>query len=357
MLLGDMGATVVKVERPDGGDETRAWGPPWSDGLSTYYQAVNRNKRAVLCDLASQEGRRAARELCLRADVVVQNLRAGAMERFGLGPEELMKAKPDLVYCSITGFGAGAGAEMPGYDFLIQAVGGLMSVTGDPGGEPLRVGVAIVDVLTGLHALAGILAALRVRDRTGQGQHVEVALLTSLLSGLVNQVSGYLNAGVVPRAMGNRHPSVAPYELVMARDRPLALAVGNNAQFAEFCAEAGLAGLAADPRFASNSGRVEHRDELIGLINAALQSAEAGDWIARLTRRGVPCGPVNRVDEALDLAATLGLEPCVDLAGAGGRVSRQVRHPVTFSRSPATYRLAPAPWDQVRPLEEVLREL
>ncbi|HEX8133592.1 MAG TPA: CoA transferase, partial [Actinomycetes bacterium] len=201
MLLADMGATVVKVERPDGGDDTRAWGPPWSDGLSTYYQAVNRNKRSVVCDLSSPEDRRAALALCRRADVVVENFRAGTMRRLGLGPAEVLAVNPRVVYCSITGFGPGAGADLPGYDLLLQAVGGLMSVTGQPG-EPTKVGVAVVDVIAGLHALAGILAALRHRDATGQGQHLQVNLLTSLLSGLVNQVSGFLNAGTVPRALG-----------------------------------------------------------------------------------------------------------------------------------------------------------
>jgi crotonobetainyl-CoA:carnitine CoA-transferase CaiB-like acyl-CoA transferase len=353
MLLADLGATVVKVERPDGGDDTRAWGPPWSDGLSTYFQAVNRNKRSVVCDLSSPSDRRAALALCRRADVVVENFRAGTMRRLGLGPAEVLAVNPRVVYCSITGFGPGAGADLPGYDLLLQAVGGLMSVTGQPG-EPTKVGVAVVDVIAGLHALAGILAALRHRDATGQGQHLQVNLLTSLLSGLVNQVSGFLNAGTVPRALGNRHPSIAPYELVRAADRPLVLAVGNDRQFAALCGELGVARLATDPRFATNAGRVEHREALVALLNQALATAAAEEWVRRLAARGVPCGTVNGIDEAVELAARLGLEPVVEVADDRGRVSRQARHPVWFSATPATYRLAPPAWDQVLPIGEAL---
>jgi len=357
MFLGDLGATVVKVERPGGGDESRGWAPPWSNGLSTYYQAINRNKISTVCDLASEDGRRAATDLCLRADVVVQNFKAGMLDRIGLGPSELLARKPSLVYCSITGFGPHAGRDMPGYDFLLQAAGGLMSVTGEADGEPLRVGVAIVDVLTGLHALAGILAALRHRDATGQGQHVEVDLLSSLLSGLVNQTSGFLNAGAVPRRMGNRHPSLAPYELVASRDRPLALAIGNDAQFAAFCAEAGFPAMAADPRFRTNAARVENREALLAGIEAALREEDAATWVDRLTARGVPCGVVNRVDEAIELAVRLGLEPALDMPDHAGRGWRQVRNPISLSVTPAEYRVPPTPWDEVRPLHEVLEEL
>ena len=354
MLLADMGATVVKVERPDGGDDTRAWGPPWSDGLSTYFQAVNRNKRSVACDLSSPGDRRAALELCGRADVVVENFRAGTMERLGLGPADVLAVNPRVVFCSITGFGPGAGADLPGYDILLQAVGGLMSITGEAGGQPMKVGVAVVDVVAGLHALAGILAALRHRDATGEGQHLQVNLMTSLLSGLVNQVSAYLNAGTVPRALGNSHPSIAPYEVVRARDRALVLAVGNDRQFAALCDELGVGRLASDPRFASNAGRVEHREALVALLNQALATAAADEWVRRLAARGVACGTVNGIDEAVELAARLGLEPVVAVRDDRGRVSRQARHPIWFSATPATYRLAPPAWDQVLRIEEVV---
>ena len=357
MLLGDLGATVIKVERPDGGDESRGWGPPFSNGVSTYYQAINRNKRVAVCDLGTDAGRRSALELCLRADIVVENFRAGTLDRMGLGPPELLRRRPQVVFCSITAFGREGGRDMPGYDFLLQAVGGLMSITGESEGEPLRVGVALVDVLTGLHAVAGILAALRHRDATGRGQHVEVNLLSSLLSGLVDKTSGYLNAGVVPRRMGNRHPSLAPYELVAAQDRALALAIGNDAQFAAFCAEAGIADVAADERFRTNAARVENRDEMLARVSAALVADTAEGWVARLTARGVPCGVVNRVDEAIELAARLGLEPSVEMTDGKGRSWRQARSPVTFSESTVAYRFAPAPIEEAMALDLLLKEL
>ena len=357
MFLGDLGATVVKVERPGGGDESRGWAPPWSNGVSTYYQAINRNKRVAVCDLGSEAGRASALELCLRADVVVENFRAGTLDRMGLGSADLLSRKPDLVYCSISGFGPGAGKDMPGYDFLLQAMGGLMSVTGEADGEPLRVGVAIVDVLTGLHALVGILAALRHRDATGKGQHVEVNLLSSILSGLVNQASAYLNTGAVPVRMGNLHPSLAPYELVDAQDRPLALAIGNDVQFATFCAEVGIDEISADPRFRTNASRVENRQALIERITAALSSAPAAEWVVRLTRRGVPCGVVNRVDEAIGLATALGLAPAIEMEDSAGRRWRQVRNPISLSETPAEYHLPPTPIEQAVPLAELLSEL
>ena len=357
MLLGDLGATVVKVERPGTGDESRGWGPPYSNGVSTYYQAINRNKRVAVCDLATEEGGRSALELCSRADVLVENFRAGTLDRMGLGPADLLRLQPRLVYCSITAFGPGGGKDMPGYDFLLQAAGGLMSITGEERGEPLRVGVALVDVLTGLHALAGILAALRHRDATGRGQHVEVNLLSSVLSGLVDKTSGYLNAGVVPRRMGNRHPSLAPYELVPAKDRDLALAIGNDAQFAAFCAEAGIVEVAADERFHTNAARVSNRDAMLARITAALATDTAARWVTRLTARGVPCGVVNRVDEAIELATRLGLDPALEMEDGQGRTWRQVRSPITFSESETDYRVAPAPIEEALTLDELLKQL
>jgi crotonobetainyl-CoA:carnitine CoA-transferase CaiB-like acyl-CoA transferase len=353
MLLADMGATVVKIEHPDGGDDTRSWGPPWSDGTSTYFQAVNRNKISVACDLRRPDDKQVARELCEQADVVVENFRSGTMERRGLGPEEVLAGNPRAVYCSISGFGPGAGSELLGYDFLLQAVGGLMSVTGETGGPPMKVGVAIVDVITGLHALSGILAALHDRDRTGVGQRIEVNLMSSLLSALVNQVSSLLNTGTVPEALGNVHPSIAPYELLEAADRPLALAVGNDSQFRALCAELGWPQWADDARFATNGVRVANRPALAAALQAVLATAPAQQWVDRLTARGVPCGLVNGIDEALSLAERLGLEPSVDMARSDGTTSRQARHPVTFTTTPASYRLAPPRWDEVAAAAEL----
>jgi crotonobetainyl-CoA:carnitine CoA-transferase CaiB-like acyl-CoA transferase len=336
MLLGDLGADVVKVEHPAGGDETRGWGPPWYGDHSTYYLAVNRNKRSIALDLKTDAGRRAARALAARADVLVENFKAGAAERLGLGYEEAGRDNPGLVWCSISGFGRGPGADLPGYDFLVQAMSGLMSITGPAGGEPTKVGVALVDVLTGLYAFGGVLAALRERDRTGRGQRIEVSLLGSALASLVNQASSYLCTGKPPRAMGNRHPSITPYETLATADRPLVVAVGNDGQFARLCRVLGVPEAATDPRFATNADRVTNRDALAELLERALADRGASDWVAALSEAGVPCGLVNDVGEAFALAERLGLEP---VAAAGG--IPQVANPIRLSSAPASYRLAP----------------
>jgi crotonobetainyl-CoA:carnitine CoA-transferase CaiB-like acyl-CoA transferase len=336
MLLGDLGADVVKVEHPAGGDETRAWGPPYLGEHSTYYLAVNRNKRSVALDLKTDPGREAARALALRADVLVENFKAGTLERLGLGYEELSRDNPGLVWCSISGFGRGAGAELPGYDFLVQAMSGLMSITGPAGGPPTKVGVALVDVLTGLYAAGGVLAALHERDRSGRGQRVEVSLLGSALASLVNQASSYLCTGRPPRAMGNRHPSITPYETLATADRPLVVAVGNDGQFARLCRVLGVPEAAADPRFATNTDRVANRDALAALLEEALAARGAADWVATLGPAGVPCGLVNDVGEAFALAERLGLDPVADAGGVP-----QVADPIGLSATPASYRLAP----------------
>jgi crotonobetainyl-CoA:carnitine CoA-transferase CaiB-like acyl-CoA transferase len=337
MLLGDLGADVVKVERPGSGDDTRAWGPPWSsEHDSTYFLGVNRNKRSLALDLSVESGRAAALELARRADVVVENLKPGGMDRLGLGFDDVRAVNPGVVYASITGFGAGAGAGLPGYDLLVQAVGGLMSVTGPAPGEPTKVGVALVDVITGLHAVIGIQAALRHRDSTGAGQRVEVNLLSSLLSALVNQTSGYAVAGVVPAIMGNRHPSIAPYETFMTADRALVLAVGNDGQFRALCTVLGRPELGEDARFATNPARVAHREALVAELSAELASRDADAWFAELAAAGVPCGPINDIAAAMDLATALGLAPVVDAGGVP-----TVADPVTLSATPVTYRRRP----------------
>ncbi|WP_086801181.1 CoA transferase [Streptomyces caniscabiei] len=343
MLLADLGADVVKVERPGTGDDTRAWHPPADDdGTSTYFLGVNRNKRSVTLDLTTDIGREQARALVAGCDVLVENFRPGTMERLGLGPDELRARQPELVYCSISGFGSGAGAAIPGYDLLVQAVGGLMSVTGETAGEPVKAGVALVDVITGLHASLGIMAALRHRDATGQGQHVEVNLLSSLLSALVNQASAFAVAGVVPGRMGNAHPSIAPYETFRAADRPIAVAVGNDRQFAALADLVGDPGLARDDRFRTNTDRVAHRAELRDILTARLGAAGADHWSALLLAAGVPAGPVNTVEEAFDFARKLGLPGIVDIPAdpadpAGARPARQVANPITLSATPVRY--------------------
>ncbi|MCE7006219.1 CoA transferase [Kibdelosporangium philippinense] len=326
MLLADLGATVIKVERPGTGDDTRAWGPPHVDGVSTYFMGLNRNKRLVTLDLADP----AAVELASSADVVVENFRPGTMARHGLDYASLSAVNPRLVYCSITGFGSSS--SLPGYDLLVQAVGGLMSVTGTPE-SPVKAGVALVDVITGLHAMAGILAALRHVSMTGEGQLVEVSLLSSLLSALVNQSAGYVMAGVVPGAMGNAHPSVAPYAVFTARDRQIVLAVGNDKQFAALCAALSLP---PDPRFATNALRVTNQDALTAAINSRLSTEDAAHWFSVLNDAGVPCGPINDVAEAVSLASSVGLSPVVSIDGLS-----HIANPISLSRTPAEYRSNP----------------
>lgn len=323
MLLGDLGATVVKVERPGSGDDTRSWGPPWSpDGTATYFEAVNRNKLSIALDLREPDDAAIARALAARADVLIENFVPGALARLGLGPAECLAANPRLVYCSISGFGSGEGAAMPGYDLLVQAMGGLMSVTGTT--EPTKAGVAVVDVLTGLHAAVGILAALRHRDATGEGQAIEVNLLSVLLSSLVNQAQAYVGAGEVPAFLGNAHPSIAPYEVVQAQDRPLVLAVGNDGQFRRLAEVLGVPGLADDPRFATNPDRVRHREALRAALAGPLATQPADAWQAALTEAGVPAGPINGIDRAFALAERLGLEPVRE-----GTVANPLRMPAT----------------------------
>lgn len=335
MLLGDLGARVIKVERPGAGDDTRAWGPPWaSDGQSTYFHSVNRNKESLALDLGSPEDLAIARNLAVRADILIENFKPGTMQRYGLGYEELRSINPKLICCSITGFGSTAGRDLPGYDLLVQAMGGLMSITGDD--EPTKAGVALVDVLTGLHACVSILGALHHRDRTGQGQAIEVTLLGTLLSALVNQASAYVQAGVVSERMGNAHPSIAPYEVYQASDRPIVIAVGNDAQFARMAQVLDHAELANDPRFATNPERVNHRFMLNATLNAALKAQTADYWQREFQRVGVPAGPVNDIAQAFALAQSLGLDP-IRQVELSSQTSRTVAHPATFSETSVRY--------------------
>jgi crotonobetainyl-CoA:carnitine CoA-transferase CaiB-like acyl-CoA transferase len=347
MVFADLGAEVIKVERPEGGDDTRQWGPPYDEaGVATYFLSVNRGKRSVALDLRGDEGAEEARRLVAGADVVVENFRPGVMERLGFGHERLREANPGLVYCSLTGFGSGEGAALPGYDLLVQAVGGLMSVTGDPEGEPQKVGVALVDVIAGLFASTGILAALRHRDRTGEGQLVEVDLLSALLAGLVNQSSAYSAGGVVPGRMGNAHPSISPYELYGTGDGEIVIAVGNDKQFAALAEQLGAPEWADEARFASNDARVANRVALREELEARLASRGGREWIELLTAAGVPAGPVNDVAAAFELADTLGLDPIVETARPDGGTVRLPRNPIRLSATPASYPSAPPDLDQ-----------
>jgi crotonobetainyl-CoA:carnitine CoA-transferase CaiB-like acyl-CoA transferase len=342
MMLGDFGATVTKVERPGGGDETRSWGPPYDErGEATYFQSVNRNKQSIVLDLRNERDVRRASELARESDVIVENFRPGVMDRLGLGYEQLRVQQPRLIYCSITGFGGGAGAQLPGYDLLVQALGGLMSITGESEGPPQKVGVALVDVLAGLFATVGIMAALRHRDAGGEGQLVEVNLLSALLGALVNQGSSYTIAGVVPGRMGNEHPSIAPYAPFPTADGELVIAVGNERQFSALCQALGAPELAQDARFNSNSGRVDNRRALHEALGARLAARPASEWARLLTEARVPAGVVNDLRGAFALAQTLGLAPTVSIPREDGGAVVLTRNPVTLSRTPATYRSAP----------------
>ncbi|MFE7315370.1 CaiB/BaiF CoA transferase family protein [Streptomyces sp. NPDC057555] len=344
--LADLGAEVIKVERPGTGDDTRSWGPPFAGGTAAYFDAANRSKRGLALDLGDPDDAAAARELARRADVLIENFRPGSLAKYGLDPAATLAAHPGLVHCTITGFGSGAGAALPGYDFVVQAVGGLMSITGEPGGTPLKAGVALVDVLTAKDAVTGILAALRHRDRTGAGQAVEVNLLSSLLGSLVNQASGHLATGRDPGPMGNRHPSIAPYETLACRGGLLAVAVGNDRQFRALAGELGVPELAEDVRFRRNQDRVQNRTDLVKALEERLAADTPRGWTERLAAVSVPCGPVNTLSEALELAARLGLEPVVPVGE--GRVP-QVASPLRLSGTPVTQPAAPPRLDEDGP--------
>jgi crotonobetainyl-CoA:carnitine CoA-transferase CaiB-like acyl-CoA transferase len=334
MTLGDLGADVIKVERPDGGDDTRHWGPAFvEEEGSTYYLALNRNKRSVTLDLSDPADVELARRLAARADVVIESFRPGLMARWGLDHLSVAAVNPGVVYCSISAFGSGEqAARLPGYDLILQAMGGLMSVTGEPGpsGRPLRVGVALIDALCGMWATTGILAALHARERSGEGQLVEVSLMDTALAGLLNQASTFLNAGVVGARVGNRHPALAPYETFAASDRDFVLAGGNDAIFARLCAVIERPELAVDERYATNAARLEHRDALADELSAVFAGAPADEWVLRLTDAGVPAGPINDIAQAFAYAEALGLDPVDATDGV-----RTPRPPLRMASTPA----------------------
>ena len=346
MILGDLGAEVIKVERPDTGDDTRQWGPPWVRGPagaeSAYYLCANRNKRSAAADLKTEEGRELVRRLAREADVLVENFVPGTLEGWGLGYDALAADNPRLVFCSITGYGSdGPDAGRPGYDFAVQARSGWMAVTGEPDGPPTKVGVAVVDLLTGQNAALAILAALRERDRSGRGQRVEAALLDSALAGLVNVAQAAL-VGVEGKRYGNAHPTIVPYQAFDAADRSLVIAVGNDGQWRRLCPALGLDELALDPRFATNPARVENREALVPLLAARLLQRPAAEWLARLDEAGVPCSPVQSLREAIH-------DPALRQRGGVWRMHGDrfgevdtIASPLRLSRTPAELR-RPAP--------------
>lgn len=340
MLLADLGAEVIKVESP-AGDDTRTWVPPVrEDGVSTYYAAVNRNKKSLVLDFKDQDDLAAAQALAARADVVIENFKPGGLKRFGLDYDAVRERNDAVIYCSISGFGTAEGASLPGYDLIVQAMSGLMSLTGDPDGGAYRSGISVFDVMAGLHSALGILAALRHRDHTGEGQNIETSLMASAMSGLVNQTSAYVAGGVTPHRMGNAHPSLFPYEPLPTADDDLIIAAGNNAQFRKLCTVLGIPDVADHPLFAENAGRTAHRDDLRPLLVEQLRTKPASHWFDRLNDAGVPNGPINSIGQGVEYARKLGLEPIVQVGPPSASVPG-VRNPITFSRTPARYDLAP----------------
>ena len=340
MLLADLGADVVKVESP-GGDDTRTWMPPTRDGVATYYLGINRNKRSVALDLRDPGDAELARELATRADILLENFKPGGLARFGLDYETVAAANPGVVYASISGFGSGGGRALPGYDLIVQAISGLMSLTGEEDGQPYRAGISVFDVMAGLHGLIGVLAALHARAETGRGQHVEVNLLSSALSGLVNHSSAVVAAGETPTRMGNSHPSLFPYDALPTADGEMIITAGNDGQFRKLCETLGLPELVDDPRFRRNQDRTANRDELRPLLVERLRTRGKDEWFRELISAGVPCGPINTVNDGVAFAAELGLDPVVRPGGVPS-----IRNPIAFSATPASYRLPPPGLDE-----------
>ena len=339
MLLGDLGATVIKVESPTG-DDTRTWAPPIRDGVATYYLAINRNKRSVTLDFKDAEDLRLAQELATRADVLIENFKPGGLKRFGLDYETTSQRNPRVIYASISGFGTAEGAALPGYDLVVQAMSGLMSLTGDPDGPAYRSGISVFDVMSGLHAAIGILATLHHRDQTGEGQHVELSLMASALSGLVNHTSAYVAGGVIPTRMGNAHPSLFPYEPLPTADKDLIVIAGNNGQFRALCGVLGLTELLDDPRFTNNDDRTRNREALRPLLVERLRTKTADEWFHLLSAAGVSCGPINNIAGGVAFARQMGLDPVVEV-GAGDTAIPMIRNPITFSKTPPRYDLPP----------------
>lgn len=369
-ILADLGADVVKIERPGVGDDTRTWGPPFvkdangnDSDQASYFTACNRNKRSVTIDMATPDGQALLRQMAAQADVVVENFKTGGLKQYGLDQETLRRANPRLIYCSVTGFGNdGPYAERAGYDLMIQAMTGMMSITGrpdgEPGGGPLRVGVALTDIFTGVYASTAILAALQVRHRTGEGQHIDMALLDVGMAILANQASAFLNTGKAPARQGNTHPSLAPYQDFPTLDGAMLLAIGNNGQFARFCEAAGQPGWASDARFASNTLRVKHRGVLIPMMEELTRTRTTADWVALLEDKAVPCGPINDIAQAFDDAQVKARGLAVTLprdAGDGIAAITGVASPLRLSATPPVLRRAPPALGQHT--REVLAEL
>jgi crotonobetainyl-CoA:carnitine CoA-transferase CaiB-like acyl-CoA transferase len=341
MVLGDLGADVIKVESPEG-DETRGWGPPFAEGESAYYLCVNRNKRGVVVNLKTDEGKKILRDLALRSDVLVENFRPGILEKFGLDFETLHGLNPKLIYCSITGFGqTGSLRDKPGYDFMIQALGGLMSINGEPDGEPMKTGVAVVDLFAGQNAIIAILAALQARVLTGQGQHLDISLFDSQLGWLANVSSNYLISGKLPKRHGNAHPNIVPYQSFQASDGWFAIAVGNDRQFARLCEVLEKPELGTDKRFATNSARVQNRVELIPLLASVFKTASVSEWLTKLEKAEIPCGPINNFEQVFSMPTVKERGMLIKMEHPTIGELPLVGSPLKMSNTPVEYRHPP----------------
>ncbi len=364
-LLGDLGADVIKIERPGEGDDTRKWGPPFlkdENGADTtesaYYLCANRNKRSLTVDIARPEGQDLIKRLLARCDILVENFKVGGLAKFGLGYDDLKDRFPRLVYCSITGFGqTGPYAPRAGYDFLAQGIGGIMSITGEPDGEPVKVGVGIADVMCGMYAVSAILAAVHHREKGGTGQHIDLALLDTQVSWLINEGLNYLTSGQVPRRLGNEHPNIVPYKVLPCADGHFILAVGNDAQFRRFCEFAGAPDLADEPAYGTNAQRVRNRESLYALLPDITRRKTQADWIDGLAKLGVPCSPVHTIDQVFEdpQVQHRGMKVSVPYPGAAGGHADLIGNPIKFSATPVDYRLPPPQMGQ--DTEAVLDEL
>lgn len=363
-LLGDMGANIIKVERPKAGDDTRKWGPPYvkdKEGNDTkesaYYLSSNRNKRSITIDITYKQGQALIHELVKKADIVIENFKVGSMEKYGLSYNDLKQDKPNIIYCSITGFGqTGPYAKRPGYDFLIQAMGGIMSFTGEPDGQPMKAGVGIADVMCGMYASNAILAALYHRSQTNKGQYIDISLLDSQVAWLVNGAVNYLTSGELPKRYGNGHPNIVPYELFPASDGYFVLAVGNDEQFARFCNFSNATHLSNDERFSTNQSRVTHRKSLIPLIGEVTKNHSTNYWLEGLEANGIPCGPVNNMEQVFSDPQIIHRNMQVNVEhpqSETGTVSL-IGNPINFSKTPITYTRHPPTLGEHT--EEVLKE-
>ncbi|WP_417461595.1 CaiB/BaiF CoA transferase family protein [Kordiimonas sp.] len=348
--LADLGADVIKVENPNGGDDTRTWGPPFFNegetNLSAYYMCANRGKRSVAIDITTPEGQVLVRELAAKSDIVIENFKVGGLKKYGLDYEGLSAVNSGLIYCSITGFGqTGPYANRPGYDLLIQALGGLMSITGEadgvPGGGPQRAGVAVTDLFTGLYSTIAILGALHHREKTGEGQHIDMSLLDTQVAVLANQGSNYLVSGKAPKRQGNSHPTIVPYQSFKTKDGYMILAVGNDGQFARFCAAAGMPALAEDERFKTNPSRVAHRDALVPIVAGIIAGKTTDEWVGVLEAANVPGGPINTIDRVFDDAQVKARGLALTLEGEGGVTLPSVASPIRYSKTKIEYKKAP----------------